>query len=662
MKKMTGTVIPLSAIKSPKSLGCGEFTDLVKFADFCKKANLQIIQLLPVNDTGTSSSPYNALSAFALQPLYISIHNLPGITNIEKWKTDLEKISAKHKNNKRFNYDTLREEKLSLLHKIYNSQKEQINKDKALNKFIESNNYWLPYYCVYMNLKDKNNQASWKEWKNDKDLDKSDILKRWKNIHLRNEHLFFAWIQFCAHEQFLQAANYVKQQGILLKGDIPILMNEDSVDTWVFPEYFNTSLRAGAPADSMNPEGQTWGFPTYNWENIATDNYKWWIERLKQASKYYDIYRIDHVLGFFRIWTVREGECSALNGWPQPFKGISRNQLHEIGFNDEKIRWLSKPHVPTNDIQTVNNNDYLATHGELHKIMNRIGNEELWLFQDSIRCDQDIWDKNDIPLSIRQKLVEYWKNRTLIEVDKNIFYPQWTYKNTIAWNSLNWNEQQNLENIITKNEIEQEKLWANQANTLLGILKQNTKMITCAEDLGAMPKCVPSVLQELNILGLRVLRWNRKWNEQNQPFYDFEEYPELSVATTSVHDSSTLRLWWCSEKGAYDFYRQFPPSAIIDCDSKDSIQPGSYNSNTAYYLLTAIAKAHSYFCIHPIQDFLGLVDTYTDKDPKAECINIPGSVNDFNWTYRLPVPTEKLLQDTKLCSIIAKIAKDHCKS
>jgi 4-alpha-glucanotransferase len=659
MEKMTGTVIPLSAITTSDSVGCGEYPDLEKFADFCKKANLQIIQLLPINDTGTSSSPYNALTAFALQPLYISIKNLPETKNTKVWQKDFINLADKHATNKRFNYTSLRQDKLALLHKIYNSQIEQIKNDESLSKFIDSNKHWLPYYCVYMNLKEKNNQASWKEWKTDKNLEKSAILKHWENPHLRDKQLFFAWVQLRAHEQFLQAAKYVKEQGILLKGDIPILMNEDSVDAWAYPEYFNTTLRAGAPVDSMNPEGQNWGFPTYNWQNLAHDNYEWWIDRLNQASKYYDIYRIDHVLGFFRIWTVMEGECSALNGWPQPYKGISRNQLREIGFNDEKIKWLSKPHVPTNVIETVNNNDYLATHGELQKIMNRIGNEELWLFQDSIHCDQDIWDRNDIPLPIRQKLVEYWRNRTLVEPEKNIFYPQWTYKNTIAWNSLSWDEQQTLESVIKKNEIEQEKMWSNQAHTLLGILKQNTKMITCAEDLGAMPECVPSVLKELGILGLRVIRWNRKWKEQNQPFYDFAEYPTLSVATTSVHDSSTLRLWWSSEKGASDFYRQFPPSSIIDFDSKDTIQPGTYNPKTAYYLLTAIAKAHSLFCIHPIQDFLALVAAYTDKDPKAECINIPGSVSDFNWTYRLPTTTEKLIQDTALCSTIAKISKEH---
>ncbi|OJF76275.1 MAG: hypothetical protein BKP49_07295 [Treponema sp. CETP13] len=660
MKKMTGTAIPLSALRTKNSLGCGEYLDLIQFADFCKETNLQIIQLLPINDTGTSSSPYNALTAFALHPLYISIKKLPETKNNDMVKKELTRLQKKHNEKKRFDYTILRADKLSLLHKIFTEQNELIEKDLNLTKFIESNKNWLPSYCVYMVLKEKNKEASWKEWKTNRVVTKTTISKRWENKKLKSKHLFFAWIQLRAHEQLLKATKYIKKQGLSLKGDIPILMNEDSVDAWAFPQYFNTTLRAGSPADGMNPEGQNWGFPTYNWENLAKDKYSWWINRLKQAELYYDIYRIDHVLGFFRIWSIPEGDCSALNGWPQPFKGISRDELHAMGYNDDRIRWLSKPHVPTNAIESVNNNDYLATHGELRKIMDRIGNEELWLFNDTIKCDQDIWDREDIPLPIRQKLVEFWRNRMLVQPAKDTFYPQWTFKNSTAWESLSWEEKQSFENLVNKNAYEQEGMWANQAKTLLGVLNKNTKMIACAEDLGSMPDCVPQTLQELGILGLRVIRWNRKWNIEGQPYFNFDEYPELSVATTSVHDSSTLRLWWISEPDAKDFYYQFPPSQITGLQYDASkIRPGIYNPETAKYLLTAIAQAKSAFCIHPLQDFLALVETYSDANPKDECVNVPGSVTDFNWTYRLPIKIEDLITDKQLCNAIKNICNCH---
>lgn len=660
MEKMTGTAIPLSALKTKNSIGCGEYPDLVNFADFCKQSNLKIIQLLPVNDTGTSSSPYNALSAFALHPLYISIKDLPETQQNAFAVNAINKLTNKHGNNKRFNYSELRTDKLSLLHEIYSQNIDKITKDKKLTHFIEDNKNWLPAYCVFMVLKEKNNEASWKQWKSNKNVKKSTITTRWENSTLLEKHFFFAWVQFRAQEQLLKATKYVKKQGILLKGDIPILMNEDSVDAWTFPQYFNTKLRAGAPADGMNPEGQNWGFPTYNWQTLAADNFIWWKDRLKQASKFYAMYRIDHVLGFFRIWSIPEGECTALNGWPQPFNGISQEELYKMGYTDENIRWFSKPHVPTNAIEPVNNNDYLATHGELEKIMDRIGNEELWIFKNSIRSDQDIWDREDIPLPIRQKLVEFWKNRMLVEPEKNIFCFQWTYKNSTAWQSLNWEQKQAFEAFQKEKNNIQETMWATQATTLLGTLKNSTKMIACAEDLGAMPACVSKVLNKLEILGLRVIRWNRKWDQQSQPYYDFSEYPKLTVATSSVHDSSTLRLWWLHDEGAKDFYKQFPPSSIRDFKYNEAkINFDSYNSETARYLLTAIDQADSLLCIHPIQDFLGLVDTYTDSDANSECINIPGSVTDFNWTYRLPKNIEHLINDKELCNAISNIAMNH---
>ncbi|HZK19465.1 MAG TPA: 4-alpha-glucanotransferase [Treponemataceae bacterium] len=660
MEKMTGTAIPLSALKTKNSLGCGEYPDLIKFADFCLKSNLQIIQLLPINDTGTSSSPYNALSAFALHPIYISIKNLPETQKNQTIKKNIATLEEKHNNKKRFDYTLLRKDKIALLHKIYTAEIETLNKDTVLDSFIRRNENWLPFYCVYMGLKKINNEASWKEWTRYGTLDKKEILKRWNSAKLLTKHRFYAWIQLRAHEQFLKSSQYVKKQGLLLKGDIPILMNEDSADAWSFPEYFNTKLRAGAPADELNPEGQNWGFPTYNWENLAKDKYVWWIDRLKQSAKYYEIYRIDHVLGFFRIWSIPEGDCTALNGWPMPYKGISREELHHMGYDDDRIRWMSKPHVPTKIIEEVNNNDYLAAHGELRKIMVRIGDEELWVFSDTIVCDQDILDREDIPLPIRQKLVDCWRNRMLVEPEPHVFYPQWTFKKSTSWQSLNHNEQQSFETLISKNTVEQEAMWASQARTLLGMLKKNTKMIACAEDLGSMPDCVPAVLEELDIFGLRVIRWNRKWKEHNQPFYSFNEYPKLSVATTSVHDSSTLRLWWLNESDALDFYKQFPPAQIPGIHyNEGEIQVRKFSSKTAHYLLNAIAQATSTFCIHPIQDFLALGENLLDSDAGAERINIPGTVSDFNWTYRLPVPIEDLKSNDLLCSNIASIVTSH---
>lgn len=643
--KYTGTAIPLGAIKTKKSVGCGEFQDLIPFADLCKKSGIKIIQLLPVNDTGTESSPYSALSAFALHPLYVTLEKL---TEDEAILAKIKKLRKKYKDFQRFPYKDLRQDKLALLREIFASKKDEIAASTEISAWL-SENPWVKEYAVFMNLKDVNNEASYKQWPEYKDVDAKKIQELWDCKETKEKHLFFVWLQYNLDKQFAEAATYVRSLGIMLKGDIPIMMNEDSTDAWANKDFFNDSLRAGSPVDNENPTGQNWGFPTYNWKNLEKADYSWWKNRLICASKYYDMYRIDHVLGFFRIWAIPHGECTAVLGHTEPFEPITKDELYGLGFNDDRIKWLLKPHVETRTIEEVNNNDYLGTHGLLQKVMDRIGNEELWLFKDSIKTDQDIWDSDIESYYVKERLTQKWRDRMLVEVEGG-YYPIWTYTKTTAWNSLNNEEKFRFTELLAKKNEKMDKLWEHQARTVLGELTGATKMIACAEDLGANIECLPGVLGDLNINSLCVVRWKRDWEKPSQPYYAFEHYPEKSVATASVHDSSTLRIWWCTEGDAHDFLRAFPAE-------NPNIRVGEYNPETAKYILKKVATANSMFVINPIQDFLGLVDRYYAEDMDLERVNVPGSVNAFNWTYRLPANVEDLLKDKELIAAIKEIAK-----
>lgn len=647
----SGTAIPLGALRTENSCCVGEYPDLIPFADFCKKASLSIIQLLPVNDTGTESSPYSALSAFALHPLYISISSLPEFSTTPDAAKGLTDIQNKYGKCKRFPYRDLRNAKLELLRTIYMANEKAITSSSELKNWIEANE-WIQVYAVYMEHKRRNFEASWKEWKPKVHPSMTEIKALWNDSEKRTEHLFFAWVQMRADEQFAASAAYLKQIGVMLKGDIPIMMNEDSCDAWAYPEFFNDNLRAGSPPDGPNPCGQNWGFPIYNWDNLRRCDYSWWKQRLIQASKYYQIYRIDHVLGFFRIWATPQNETTAMLGWTQPFEPITKDELNTIGFNADRIRWLSKPHVPTRLIEEVNNNDYLGTHGLLQKIMDRIGNEELWLFKKEITGEKDIY-KADLSDAVKERLGQAWRNRALIETSTGYFSPLWTYRDSTAWKSLNNEEQTKLGRLIADKQAKMEILWEKQAMTLLGELTKTTTMTACAEDLGSMPESVPKVLKDLNILSLRVVRWSREWQKTEQPFIPFKEYPRCSVTVSSVHDSSTLRLWWLKERDANDFLETFKAPA--------GIKTGEYTPKTAKYLLQTMATANSAFCIHPIQDYLGLVDKYYDSTPDDERVNIPGSVTAFNWTYRLPVNISTLAKDDKLISEIQAVVDKHTK-
>ena len=660
LQRRTGVAVPVTALLTKKSLGCGEFLDLIPFADFCAASGLSLIQILPVNDTGTESSPYSALSAFALHPLYIRISEIEAFSTFNKTIANeiLLEIEEKKKifvNEKRFNYKELREFKLSLLKKIW----EEIANDFIVSKEAKdwiAENPWIKSYACFRVIKEKNHEASFKSWNEYKNLSQAEIAELW-DLVLEKESLYFqVWVQKNANEQFLKASAYCREKGVLLKGDIPILMNEDSVDIWSNPDFFIEHLRAGSPPDGPNPFGQNWGFPVYNWEALKKNAYSWWKERLLEASKYYQMYRIDHVLGFFRIWAVPHGESKALLGWTIPNAPISKDELIKCGFSADTIRWLSQPHVATHEIQAVNNGDYLGTHGLLSKCMDRIGNEELWLFNKTIKTDADIWAL-DIPHVVKEKLAEKWLDRCLIEFEANSFVPFVHFERTSSWQSLHDGQRHHLYGLFKDKENKENFLWEKQASELLGALSNVGGMIACAEDLGANLESMPRVLESLSINALRVVRWNRLWKQAGQPYVAFENYPVLSVATSSVHDSSTLRGWWDQEADAKDFGRSF-----LHEQAENTYEHKAFSPDICNKVLSAMAKAKSRYFINPIQDFLHLDPQYYDENCDDERINIPGTVNTFNWTYKLPVFIEELEKNNDLIKKIKNIVAIHTKN
>lgn len=676
-EKLTGVVVPLGALYSKNNPVIGEFSDLIPFGKFCKEAGLKVIQLLPVNDSGTQSSPYSALTAFAIHPIYITLSAIPGFTELyqsdKKFAADWDSFVKAHKYGSRYNYDEILNSKIYFLQKLFESTGifKTLKPDQTLSTFIK-NNGWLKPYCVYKCLKWDYMQASWKEWKKeDQSFDSKKIEQYWKDKTKLGSLLFYAWCQQIASNQFENAVKELHKMGLLLKGDLPILMNEDSCDAWYNPEFFNQNLRAGAPSDGENPAGQNWGFPTYNWKNLAAGNYSWWKDRLTVAQKYYDAYRLDHILGFFRIWAIPEGDCNALNGHTEPYAAIKKEELYEAGFDDDRIRWLSKPHIPTSCIQEITN-DYEKAHKVLEIFCNQLPDEELWLFKDSIKGSSQFWSTvlpetftKEEQEKIKSKLTEYWSNRTLHEIAKNKLVPMWTYKSSTSWGTLNDKEKQFLEDTFTELNDKNEKLWQKQAENIFTSVFDGVKMIPCGEDLGVGIACVPKTMKKHNILGLRVVRWSRYWEKENQPYVDFKDYEPLSITTTSVHDSSTLRGWYEEignyEKGGFDRLNHLFDSKNTElvsaslCNGKSS-EKTDFTPETAFECLKKCAKSASIWYINPLQDYLYMNKKYWLKNAQDERINVPGSVNSFNWTYRMPVSIDELLNDKEIIKKINSIA------
>ncbi|MDR0908993.1 MAG: 4-alpha-glucanotransferase [Spirochaetaceae bacterium] len=639
-KRRIGVVAPLGSLRTEKSIGIGEFPDLPEFAKFCEKGNIGLIQLLPVNDTGAWSSPYFAMSAFALHPIYLRISDIPEAKGNAGYQKGLDSLALQFNKLTRYPFEKIYRAKLALLRQIFADNKAEILASASgasgkLSKWIKKNP-WVSHYAVYHRLKDSYEEKSWEEWPENKNLSIDKIEKMFNDKALKEEHLFYVWVQEACDAQFSAAAKAVRDKGIILEGDLPILINEDSCDVWTYRKYFNLDLSAGAPPDMYSPEGQNWGFPLYNWDVLAKNDYDFWKDRLKVAENYYSAYRIDHVLGFFRIWATTRSNTSSALGRFIPYKPIKRKELEDIGWNSARIRWVSQPHIPSSEVP--DGNIFAAA-------FNRIGNEELWLFKDSIKGDKDI-DKLDLPDSSKAFLKQAWHNRFLIEYEKGLFTPYWSYKESRAWASLSDGEKKDMEALIEKHEADSEKTWETGGKKILSVLREASAMLPCAEDLGAVPDCVPRVLTKLKILGLRVVRWYREWDKNDQPYIPLEEYPELSVCTPAVHDCSTLRQWWETEADQEQFAKFLGAPAL----------PKVYNPGAAKTILMHLAASASRYRVFQIQDLLHLSAKWYASDPAEERINVPGTLNDFNWTYRLPATIADIAQDEALVDAVKELA------
>jgi 4-alpha-glucanotransferase len=360
------------------------------------------------------------------------------------------------------------------------------------------------------------------------------------------------------------------------------------------------------------------------------------------------------VLGFFRIWASGRADNSAILGRYVPYIPVNPKDFKDMGFGPERIRWMSEPHIPTAEVwDALSGVQDAAIEAErtFQQALRRIGEEELWLFKPSVKGEKDIIAFNFHP-NVQAYLLRAWANRIFCEYENGFYSPVWYFRESRAYKSLAEEERGKLEALLEKRRIDSESIWESQGRRLLAVLCASSSMLPCAEDLGAVPACVPKVLAELKILGLRVLRWNRLWDKEGQPYVPLAEYPELSVATPAVHDSSTVREWWEREADR-DAFRNF----IGRRDLSDA-----YTPKTAKIILGALSSAASRFRVFQIQDLLHLAEDYYAGDCASERINVPGTNNDFNWTYRLPVSIAALCSDDRLIGEIREVAETKAAS
>lgn len=300
-----GINIPVFALHSIKSSGIGEYTDLIPLIEWCSVIGLDVIQVLPLNDPGSDKSPYNALSAFALNPLFLGLSSLPNIDKNPELKKSIESFKPLNQTDY-VDYDQVREKKEEFLKNYSKLEFSNIKKDRAFEQFINENP-WIKSYALFKVFKSHYRNEYWVNWpeeiRNPSPQQFEDLYGQYSK-----EMAYYEMVQFLCYAQMHQVKKIATSKKVYILGDIPILISPDSADVWAHPQIFDRNLRAGAPPDMYNKEGQDWGFPLYKWDELEKNGYHWWRERLNYASHFYHLYRIDHIVGFFRIWAIIEGQ------------------------------------------------------------------------------------------------------------------------------------------------------------------------------------------------------------------------------------------------------------------------------------------------------------------------------------------------------------------
>lgn len=619
---LSGVAIPVAALRSHLSGGIGEFTDLKLLIDWCATTGQSIINLLPVNDTGTNSSPYSALSAMALHPVYLRLDALP-LT--QPMREKLSAFRRNQSNHERVNFSAVAEFKQKFLRDVYLR-----DRDEAIASVPRAfrEQPWVIEYAVYRTLKDRFGGSAHFQWQVSDDLpeDVAALVKRPDRDQVAeyfHHHIkltgFYVWLQYQLHKQLSEVKTYADERGVYLKGDMPIMLERDSVDVWLNPHLFDHRLRAGAPPDMFSPEGQNWGFPVYNWAEHERENFRWWRLRITQLAQYFSAYRIDHVLGFFRLWCIEESNYSGEEGFFRPSYGLDDSGLAEL-IPDEADRCrLSRVVMSDAEAAAVPAIDHvaglacLAAHAENEKGIQGL----------------------NLPAEISSALFSKLHSRALLPITGR-YFPAWYFSEKLGRCAVPNEQKRRLEEKICQLKEQDQPMQREHGRKILAVLKAESGMLPCAEDLGVVPDYVRPTLAEIGMLSLKVFRWEAENNIPRDP----KAYPYLSLATSSVHDSSNLREWLQGE-----------PARITGVQ----LDNGRATAAHVRQFLSRLYSSPSMVVMIPLQDLLALDERY-HGDAAAERVNIPGTVSDFNWTYRMPLLLEDLLSDARLADAVRGLA------
>ncbi len=630
--RAAGVAVPVFALRTRTSRGCGEFADIAALSDWCVAAGLKVIQLLPINDTTSNNNfkdsyPYNAISVMALHPNYISVQRVYEYYGERIGALDRE--TAIFINNMNMvDYDRTRDWKKQTLRKLFNSKFDVIVADEEFKRYVENNKWWLHNYAAFAYLRDKYRTSNFRQWGEYAEYNKNIIDALFDvNADSYSDVMFSTFVQYHLEKQLSEAIKHCHDNGIAVKGDLPIGINPNSVEAWVEPDLFDFSLQAGAPPDFFSRDGQNWGFPIYNWGKMAKNGYKWWERRMGRMQQFFDVFRIDHILGFFRIWAIPHPFKSGLMGVFSPALPLSAEEIKRRGFA-QNLRNFTHPVVSREFI-----NEQLGEYAPamIAEMFEPCDNLLRLRDEYSNPAKAYEWIENHVVRAMARDRIRYGFDNILHEVlfvsiKRGEYHPRIMLTQTDRFSMLTESEQNALRAMHDDFFFHRHnEFWKQQAIQNLDGMLRKCKMLVCGEDLGMIPASVPIVMKRMQILSLELQRMPKlNWER----YGDCSKYDYMSVCATSSHDISSIRGWW--EENAQE--TQWYYNNILHREGQAPI----YASGEIVSDIIALhMKAPSVLCINPIQDYAGTVDHMPHLLPYEERINEPSNPNNY-WRYRIP--------------------------
>jgi 4-alpha-glucanotransferase len=645
-----GVAIPVFSLRSEQGFGVGEFLDLKPLADWGKKTGLKLIQLLPVNDTSATHSwkdsyPYAAISAFALHPLYL---NLAAVANQKNKKLlkNLDPERLRLNALESVDYEAVMAAKLGFLKEIFPSQKAATFRSTEYKKFFAENESWLVPYAAFCFYRDQFGTADFAQWPKSAAFDAEKIAALAEDNEEISFHFF---IQFQLHRQLQDAAAHIHANGLVLKGDIAIGVFRHGADAWQSPELYHMEMQAGAPPDPFAAKGQNWGFPTYNWPRMAADGFAWWKKRFAQMGNYFDAFRIDHILGFFRIWSIPSHAVEGILGYFVPAIAIEPGEFSAPGIHFDRTR-LAQPFITDALLRQM----FGEEKTEVKDIFLTASDDGNYALKPNFATQRQVEQyfatrpENERNAKLKLGLFDLISNVILLEAQGKYHF-RFSMEQTASFKDLPANQQTKLRNLYVDYFFRrQDEFWKREALQKLPALKGVTDMLVCGEDLGLVPACVPEVMRDLGLLSLEIQRMPKT------PGVDFSrpaDAPYLSVVTPSTHDMSTIRGWW-TEDGVLTqkfFSQELRQSgtAPIECSAE-------LNRTVVQQHLASPAM----WSIFQLQDLLGMDAHLRRADTAAERINVPANPS-YYWRYRMHVSLEKLQEAAEFNSQLRSLILEN---